>query len=179
MRRTRPLRALLRALALAGIALAVPPRVAAAQVGAVARLPDRARWRAELRADVIAGHATAYQAGAGLNLPFGTYARVGLVAAAGATRAAAATHASARGDVYVRFLLDPLSEYAHGLSAGGGISLRDDGAGRARAYLLVLVDLEGDQRRGGWHGFVPALQVGLGGGARVGIALRRVNSRWR
>jgi hypothetical protein len=52
------------------------------------------------------------------------------------------------------------------VSLGGGVVGRwTDGEG-IDPYLLALVDVEG---RGRW---APALQLALGGGVRVGVALR-------
>ena len=70
----------------------------------------------------------------------------------------------------VRFLLDPFRQSAYGLSMGGGLSARAEPGDRVRPRLLLAVDLEG---RRSSRGLVPALQVGLGGGVRVGVVLRR------
>jgi hypothetical protein len=50
------------------------------------------------------------------------------------------------------------------------MSLRADSGDRARPLLLVAAELEG---RRSALGIVPAVQLGLGGGVRVGILLRR------
>jgi len=127
----------------------------------------------ELRLDVIAGHQPALQLGAGAQIPMGYYVRVGLDGAVGAPTGANAPsprRPDARADLLVRFLLDPFRQSAYGLSLGGGLSARAEPGDRVRPRLLVAVDLEG---RRSARGLVPALQVGLGGGARVGVVLRR------
>jgi hypothetical protein len=134
----------------------------------------------EVRLDVIAGHQPAVQAGAGVQVPLGYYVRLGLEGAVGvATRDRKALVGSsdappgpldARADLLVRFLLDPFRQSRYGLSVGGGLSARAEPGDHVRPRLLVAVDLEG---RRSSHGVVPALQVGLGGGARVGVILRR------
>lgn len=127
----------------------------------------------EARADVIAGHQPAVQVGAGLQVPMGYYVRVGLDGAVGLATGAlppSGSRADARADLLVRFLLDPFRQSAYGLSVGGGVSARAEPGDHVRPRLLVAADLEG---RRSAHGWVPALQVGLGGGVRVGLILRR------
>jgi hypothetical protein len=129
----------------------------------------------ELRADVLFAHQTAAQLGAGVQIPFGYYVRVGLDGGVGA-RLDGGGGADARLDLLTRFLLDPFRQTRYGLSLGGGIGLRAEPGDHARPVLLAAVDLEGARWSNGW---VPALQVGLGGGARVGIVLRRGTPRAR
>lgn len=127
----------------------------------------------EARLDVIAGHQPAVQLGAGLQVPMGYYVRVGLDGAVGVATGAAAPsagRADARADLVVRFLLDPFRQSAYGLSVGGGVSARAEPGDHVRPRLLVAADLEG---RRSTHGLVPALQVGLGGGVRIGVIVRR------
>lgn len=154
---------------------------ALAPIGAAARgQVPRPAAQPELRLDAIAGHQPAVQLGAGVQIPMGYYVRVGLDAAAGiATGDKKALIGSAesppgrldgRVDVVARFLLDPFRQSAYGLSVGGGLSARAEPGDRVRPRLLVAMDLEG---RRSTHGLVSALQVGLGGGVRVGVVLRR------
>jgi hypothetical protein len=127
----------------------------------------------EIRLDVIAGHEPAVQAGAGVQIPMGYYVRMGLDGAVGVPVGADAPsprRADARADLLVRFLLDPFRQSRYGLSVGGGLSARAEPGDHVRPRLLVAMDLEG---RRSSHGMVPALQVGLGGGVRVGVILRR------
>ncbi|HEY0994986.1 MAG TPA: hypothetical protein VGD77_03245 [Gemmatimonadaceae bacterium] len=149
--------------------------LAAAAVPAVARAQGvEAHLQPEARVDLLAGAITAVHAGVGVNIPVGYYARVGLVGAAGA-RLSGDAGASARVDAIARFLFDPFFEKRWGLSAGGGVSVRyDEGAGW-RPFLAVVVDLEPPGR----GPVIPAVQVGVGGGVRVGIALRKRDGRRR
>jgi hypothetical protein len=152
------------ALALAGaVAASVTPcSRAAAQRSLFAPYP-------ELRADVIAASRTAATLGAGVELPLGSYVRLGLDANGGALRADSGTAFVGRVDAIGRFLLDPFREVPVALSFGAGITvpvLRHTGP--LRPLLVGVVDLEG-RRRGGW---TPALQLGLGGGLRLGLVLR-------
>ena len=106
----------------------------------------------------------------------GSYVRLGIDAAGGATWHDGSTRASGRVDAIGRFLLDPYREMPFGLSVGGGLTLPYvDGDTRVRPYVTVVVDLEGRKR----GPFTPAIQLGLGGGTRVGVALRSSPTRWR
>lgn len=130
----------------------------------------------ELRADLLRGNRPAVQLGGGVQIPIGYYVRLGLIAAVGVriddatARPAGSRSTDGRLDVLARFLLDPFRQTRYGVSLGGGMSLRAEPGERARPVLLVAMDLEG--RRAG-QGWVPAVQLGLGGGARLGIVFRR------
>lgn len=163
---------MIRAASLAAVvaALAAGPR----QVGG--QQPAAPPIAPELRADVIVGHQPAAQVGGGVQIPIGSYVRVGIIGAAGrriddaTSRAPATSRLDGRADVLVRFLLDPFRQTAYGLSLGGGMSVRVEPGDRARPVLLVALDVEG---RRSARGLVPAAQVGLGGGMRLGVVLRR------
>ncbi|HEY2065919.1 MAG TPA: hypothetical protein VGG84_08150 [Gemmatimonadaceae bacterium] len=151
--------------------------VAAALSAADARAqgPNDPRLAPELRADVIAGRQPAVQVGGGMQIPAGYYMRIGLDAAIGLRTDAppgggSSSRVDGRLDLLTRFLLDPFRQSSYGLSIGGGLTLRAEPNDRVRPLLLVAVDVEGRRRQ---NGLVPALQVGLGGGLRVGVILRR------
>jgi len=130
----------------------------------------------EVRADAIVARQTAAQAGAGVVVPLGIYVRFSVDAAAGATFAGGTSRASGRVDAIGRFLLDPFRETPLALSLGGGLSVPYvDGQSHVRPYLTAVIDIEGRKR----GKLTPALQVGLGGGARVGFVLRASQPRWR
>ena len=125
----------------------------------------------ELRADVIDPRSTrnvTLHGGVGVNIPLGLYVRLELDGAGGVTRRADEDHHSGRGDAIARFLLDPFAESPWGLSIGGGMSALFAEGARTRAYLVVVADVEAPRV----GGVVPALQVGLGGGLRVGFVAR-------
>lgn len=131
----------------------------------------RPRPRAEARVDYLGPNPDVAHAGVGVNVPGGTYLRVSLVAGGGASWQQERMGTSMRADVIGRFLFDPFRERRWGLSAGGGLSVRYDrvNVGRGwRPLLALVVDLEGPRT----GSVVPALQVGLGGGARVGVIVR-------
>ncbi|MEP6491431.1 MAG: hypothetical protein ABJF01_02050 [bacterium] len=131
---------------------------------------------AEYRADAIVGGGTTAQAGVGAVIPFGVYARLGVDGAAGSTWRDGVARASGRVEAIGRFLLDPYREAPVGLSFGGGVSVpyvsRDV---HLRPFLTAVVDIEGRMR----GPVTPALQIGLGGGARIGLVLRGSAPRWR
>jgi hypothetical protein len=68
-----------------------------------------------------------------------------------------------RGDLLARFLFDPFREERWGVSVGGGLSIR------RRTYIALVADVEAPET----HGVLPALQVGVSGGWRAGLLLRR------
>ena len=145
-------------------------------------LPGRARAQRtppvapELRADAIVARAPSFQGGAGLEIPAGIYVRIALDGAVGATWRDGAATTAGRVDAIARFLLDPFREVPVGLSFGGGVSVPVGAPEGARSpYLTLVVDVEGRLH----HGIAPALQLGLGGGARIGVVLRRSAAQWR
>jgi len=155
-------------MALAGT-FAAAPRLAAAQE----REPS-VRFTADARLDVLTARTTAIQAGLGLGVPLGNYVRLGALIAGGpefgAGGAGGSTiRGSGRADLLARFTLDPFLESRWGGYAGGGGSARYAAGRRVRGYLLAAVGIEGAPV-GGW---LPALELGIGGGTRFGVVLRR------
>jgi hypothetical protein len=158
--------------ALAALALCVCPAAARAQ-----RAPTPARVVPELRLDGGFGRDDAGLLGAGAFLDAGLYTRVGLVVAAGLARVPGV--AAADGDAGVvpvgrvealaRFHLDPQRLSRRGVYAGGGLAVAVREASAPRYQLVGLLGLEGAAR----GGLAPAVEVGLGGGLRVALALRR------
>ena len=147
--------------------LALPSRANAQQQKAQSSFPPL-----ELRVDAInvsSASSGTLQGGLGANIPLGYYARLELVGAGGVTRSDGVNRNSARVDALGRFLLDPFNEAPWGLSIGGGMSAMFTQNATTREYLVVVVDVETPHI----GSVTPALQLGLGGGLRVGIALRR------
>ena len=119
------------------------------------------------RVDVIAARATAVQGALGVTLPLGNYVRLDAVAGAGVERSAGTSRGSARGDLVARFLLDPFRQARWSAYGGAGVSgMRTEEDWRG--YLLAVIGVEGPAVRR----LLPALELGLGGGARIGIVLR-------
>lgn len=157
-------------LAALAVAAAMLPAAGAAQ-----GTPPRPLAQWEARLDGVFGASSAGQLGVGVNVWAGDYVRTGVLVAAGPSRRDGRTAVSGRVDVVARYLLDPFGEMRWGPYVGGGFSSAWDEPTRWHGYLLAVIGLEGPARRG-WR---PALEVGLGGGFRAGLALRRarVNAR--
>jgi hypothetical protein len=159
-----------------------PRAVASCVLVALAWFPARANAQeripvyAEYRGDAIVGRGTAAEGGMGIVIPAGVYVRTSIDGAGGVTWRDGASRASGRVDVIGRFLLDPFRQTRLGVSLGGGVSVPyASGDAHVRPYLTAVVDVEGPVRRR----FTPAVQVGFGGGARVGVVLRTSPRAWR
>ena len=99
----------------------------------------------------------------------GNYIRVAMVAGGGVTMADGESIASGRVDLVGRFVIDPFRQSKRGPYAGAGVSWRAERGETGRAYVVMMFGLEGNPGAR----FVPAIEVGLGGGTRVGVILRR------
>lgn len=156
-----------------------PPSPAAAPPGRRASRAD-----AEARVDGIIARVSAVHAGVGFTAPVGNYIRAGLVGAVGFSR----NGLSGRLDGVARFHFDPFRQSRWAPYGGGGISGRFDREayycplggcveprGKARAYLLLLLGLDGPI----YSGVTPSFELGLGGGGRIGLILRRATAERR
>ncbi len=109
------------------------------------------------------------QLGAALNVGSAGYGRVALVAAGGTATCGGQTRASARIDAAIRFHLDPYRLAKFGAYAQGGLSGLYNTFDGWRALVSTTIGMELPTRgHTTW-----ALEVGLGGGVRVGAAIRR------
>jgi hypothetical protein len=162
----------------------LPKRAALAAVlmSAAAALPLAAQSlqikpfaQLEARSDAIFGSPSALQVGVGANIPVDPYVRVGTTVAGGTSWQDGRSGTSARADLTARYLLDPYAETRWGVYGGAGLSVRWDRDARWRPYLLLVGGVEGPAR-GGWR---TSFEVGVGGGARVGVVLRRARQNWR
>ena len=156
-------------MALVTLGMAATLSIAAAQ-------PPQQKLQSEVRVDAIFARTAGVEAAYGLTVPAGIYMRSGLVAGIGA-----GLHGvEGRTDFISRFSFDPFRQSRWAPYAGAGLSgrYRSKRDGGSRAYVLVFLGVEGPLPLGERSGWVPALEVGLGGGARVGVILRRgVNAR--
>ena len=142
---------------------------------AAAQTPQQ-QLQTEWRVDGIFARTSGVEAGFGVSVPAGIYVRTGLVTGLGVGRHGA----EGRTDLLSRFSLDPFRQSRWALYGAGGISgrYRTEEDGGSRAYLLVVVGLEGPLPLGRTPGWVPVIAAGLGGGARIGVGLRRgINAR--
>lgn len=129
----------------------------------------------EARADFIDARSTLVQGAVGLTIPASTYTRLTLLAAAGGSWRDGRSGTSARLDATARFVLDPLRAQRWSAYGGGGVSALYDDRDEWRPLIMFFAGLEGPAGRG----VVPALEVGLGGGLRVGVALRKARREGR
>jgi len=130
----------------------------------------------EGRVDAIVARTTGFEAALGLSVPSGIYMRTGLVAGIGAGRHGV----EGRTDLISRFSLDPFRQSRWAPYAGAGVSgrYRTKLDGGSHAYLMIFLGVEGPLALGATTGIVPAFELGLGGGARFAVILRRgINAR--
>lgn len=154
--------------ALVGL-LAGPWRPAHAQ-GAGFR--PTAQWEG-LAALAVSGSAAA-EAGFGVNVPAGFYARIAAVAVAGAPLGGSGPRV-VRTEVVGRFLADPFREGRWGPYAGGGVAAvwRDGERVRPTMVFVVGTDFPLRQR------WTPAVEAAVGGGVRVSLVFRRARTAGR
>ena len=151
-----------------GLTLLVP-------AATLSQTPQQA-LQVEGRVDAIVARTAGVEAGLGLSVPSGIYMRTGLVAGIGAGRHGV----EGRTDLISRFTLDPFRQSRWAPYAGAGVSgrYRTKLDGGSHAYLMIFLGVEGPLALGATSGIVPAFELGLGGGARFGVILRRgVNAR--
>lgn len=156
--------------------LAATLGLATALPGVLAAQVIQQKFQSELRLDAIIARTSAVEAAYGFTVPAGIYMRTGLVAGLGVGRHGV----GGRTDLIGRFSLDPFRQSRWAPYAGAGVSgrYRSERDGGSRAYLLVFLGVEGPLPLGERAGWVPALEVGLGGGGRVGVIMRRgINAR--
>ncbi len=124
----------------------------------------------EARGDLIAGRNTTLQLGVAALWPVSPFLSVGAVAGIGGTRPAAGDgRASGRAELVARFTPDPSPSARwriYGQATAGVLAVRGS-TGRA----LVSVAMGVERVSGG--AVRPAIELGLGGGLRVAVALRR------
>ena len=129
----------------------------------------------EARADLLAGRTTSVHAGVGVAWPVGRNVQLGVVAGAGETRglpreADEDGHApSGRAELVARFVVDPSGGAGvrwYGGAGAGALFVRG-GRGQARVHVVAGVEARprGRLRLGA--------EVGVGGGTRVAVVLRR------
>ena len=151
------------------LGFATPPVIGGAQI-------VQQKLQSEGRVDAIFSRSAGVEAAYGLTVPVGIYVRSGIVAGVGAGRHGA----EGRTDLISRFSFDPFRQSRWAPYAGAGLSgrYRSKLDGGDAAYLLIFLGVEGPLPLGELSDWVPAFEVGLGGGARVGFVMRRgVNAR--
>ncbi|GAC1477927.1 MAG: hypothetical protein NVS1B4_21270 [Gemmatimonadaceae bacterium] len=128
-----------------------------------------------VHAEAITARSFSSLGGVGIALPLGANLRVDAAASAGATRSADVWRAARGASLATRFVVDPGRQSRSAAYAGAGVTARDEGLGEWRAYLLILLGVEGME----WRGVLPSIELGLGGGASFGIVLRTARPGYR
>jgi hypothetical protein len=157
---------------LLGVTLGFTLFVPAATLSQIPQQP----LQVEGRVDAIVARTTGVEAGLGLSVPSGIYMRTGLVVGVGAGRHGV----EGRTDLISRFSLDPFRQSRWAPYAGAGVSgrYRTKLDGGSHAYLMIFLGVEGPLPLGATSGIVPSFELGLGGGARFAVILRRgINAR--
>lgn len=129
----------------------------------------------EGRVDLVAADTPSLQLGLGLNVPAGIHVRVAAIVAGGVAHRDDVTHGAARADLVARFLLDPYREFPLGLYGLAGLSAMHDPFERWRPRVMVGVGVESRVR----SGRAIAAELSLGGGVRMGVAVRRARRSGR
>jgi hypothetical protein len=118
----------------------------------------------EARLDVLGPRPYSVEPGIGVILPLGYYVRVSAGVGYALPIETSLGGNRWRTDLLARATFDPFRQQRWALSIGGGLSYR-----RSTTYLAAIVDMEGPEMRG----LLPAFQVGVSGGVRAGVVLRR------
>lgn len=134
----------------------------------------RPKIQGEIHAAVIVSGTSSAVAGVGVNVPAGLYARLAAEVAAGSGIAGSSGRV-VRVALVTRFLTDPFHESRWAPYIGGGVAgvWRERDRGRPALLAVVGTDLP---VRGGW---TPSLELALGAGAQVRLALRRTRTQGR
>ena len=128
-----------------------------------------------LRADALVSRQAAGHLSAGLSFGVTRYVRIDATAGGGVGEDPdGGTRGEGRGDAVVRFVLDPEFSRRWGAYGGAGVSVRVAG-GDTRELLLIALGVDGPR----WGGVVPFAELGLGGGVRLGVGVRRALDRRR
>jgi hypothetical protein len=152
------------------LALAGMPAAALAQ-----DQPFKPAVQFETRIDALGGPPAGAQLGIGANVAPDYYLRIGADAAFGAAARSGSAVAAGRVDIVTRYLLDPLHEFRWGPYAGAGMTALWDQRANWRADLLLVLGIEGPAHAG-WR---TSVELGLGGGARLGVVFRRARANGR
>lgn len=133
------------------------------------------RLRPALRVDALIDRDPGAQVALGLAIASAYNVRLEVDAGVGGVSRSAGWVAAGRLDLLARVLSDPFRQSRWGLSAGAGIGQRLEAERTASTVAIVTLGVEGPSD-GGW---VPGVEIGLGGGFRAGLTLRRAPVRQR
>ena len=133
--------------------------------------PDNtpSRYRFEGRVDGFSGTVDVVHGGIGVAAELGTYFRLAGIIGGGAAEVADERVATARAEIVGRFVLDPLRQARWGLYGATGVIARYEEGPGTRGFVTLLVGLELPAA----GRTIPAVELGMGGGARLALILRR------
>lgn len=135
------------------------------------RPPTAQRLRASLRVDALVDADPATQVGVGVFTRSAYNVRTGLDLGVGAVSRGGDWRSAGRADLIARWLSDPFRQGRWALHAGGGVGLRVERRAVPQTVAIVLLGVE---RRGARDAaWVPGVEIGLGGGLRLGATLRQ------
>ena len=126
-------------------------------------------FRPAIRADALIDRDAGGQVALGVAFATAYNVRLGLDVGAGGFCRTTGWASTGRLDLIARVLSDPFRRSRWALSAGGGIGQLVERDARPRTVAVVAVAVDGPSD-GRW---VPGVEVGLGGGFRVGVTFRR------
>jgi hypothetical protein len=118
----------------------------------------------EVRADVFGPPPYSGGPGIGATMALGYYVRVNAGVGYELPMETGRTGDRWRAELIARATFDPFRQQRWALSIGGGLTQR-----RSNTYLAAIIDVEGPEIRG----LLPALQLGVSGGVRAGLVVRR------
>ena len=140
----------------------------------------------EFRYEALVARRATYAFDIGVAHPLSNYARAAIWAGGGGPledfpNGTEAPDYILRAEGAVRFLLDPFAERAKGFYAGAGMGIRWDPHSSGKEYLFLLFGVEGrPMSKPVWRmRLLPAVELGLGDGARLAFVIRQARQGYR
>ena len=127
------------------------------------------RFRPSVRVDAMLDRDPGAQLAVGVAVAAAYSVRIGLDAGKGGVQRSGGWVPAGRLELLARVLTDPFRKARWALSAGGGIGQHYERNASPRTLAIVTIGVDGPSD-GNW---VPGVEIGLGGGVRAGVVLRR------
>jgi hypothetical protein len=122
-----------------------------------------------LRMDAIVDRNVGAQVAAGVSIVAAYNVRLAIDVGAGILTRSDRTRAAGRVDLLGRWLSDPFRRSRWALNGGGGLGLQAAAGSVPRIVAIITLGVDGP----GYGAWVPGVEAGLGGGARLGLTFRR------
>ena len=123
-----------------------------------------------MRADLFFARDPGAQLAVGLIASPAYNIRAQLDVGAGGVARASGWAAAGRADLLLRWVSDPFRRARWALHAGGGVGVAVESSRAPQPLAIVTLGVEGPAK-GRW---LPGVELGLGGGVRLGLTMRRV-----